>query len=45
MLAKVKDWWLFMWIKNINYERKRRADLRKVAKREKMWDMKLRGLR
>jgi len=45
MLAKIKNWGLFLWMKEVNDERKRQKDLKKVAKSEKLWDMKLRGLR
>ena len=45
MLAKIKNWGLFLWLKNQKNEARRQKDLKKVAKQEKLWDMKLRGLR
>ena len=45
MLAKIKNWGLFLWMKKVNDERKRQKDLKRVAKQEKLWDMKLKGLR
>lgn len=45
MLAKIKQWGLPFWLKKKIEERKRQKDLKKVAKQEKLWDMRLRGLR
>ena len=45
MLAKIKNWGLFLWMKKQIKEVKRQKDLKEVAKQEKLWDMKLRGLR
>jgi hypothetical protein len=45
MLAKIKNWGLFLWMKQQKEEAKRQKDLKEVAKQEELWDMKLRGLR
>ncbi len=45
MLANIKNWGLFLWMKKKRDEARRQKDLKKVAKQEKLWDMKLRGLR
>lgn len=45
MLAKIKNWGLFLSMKKAKDERRRQKDLKQVAKQEKLWDMKLRGLR
>lgn len=45
MLAKFKNLGLFLWMKKQKDERRRKKDLKEVAKQEKLWDMRLRGLR
>jgi len=45
MLAKIKNVGLVLWVKKKTDERKRHKDLKEVAKQEKLWDMRLKGLR
>jgi len=45
MLAKLKNWGLFLWMKKQKDERRRKKDLKEVEKQEKLWDMRLKGLR
>lgn len=45
MLAKIKNWGLFLRLKERRNEAKRQKDLKKVAESEKLWDLRLRGLR
>jgi len=45
MLTKIKSKGPFLWLKKQLDERKRRIELKKVAKQEKLWDMRLRGQR
>jgi len=45
MLAKIKGLGMFLWMKRQIDGARRSRDLKKVAKQEKLWDMKLRGLR
>ena len=43
MLAKIKHVGLFLWLKKKVDARNRSRDLKRVAKQERLWDMKLRG--
>ena len=45
MLANIKNVKMFLWMKKKIAEKRRLKDLKEVAKQEKLWDMKLRGLR
>ena len=45
MLVILKDWKPVTKLKKYLSERRRIKDLKEVEKQEKLWDMKLRGLR
>ena len=45
MLSNIKSGKVVLWMKKKKDERKRLKDLKDIAKQEKLWDMKLRGLR
>lgn len=45
MLAKIKNCGIFLWLQRKSNEHKRQQDFKKIAKQEKLWDLKLRGRR